>query len=48
MYVDPNSIVVGLSPVIVITGAVVSTTFTVLTTAVASLPELSVAVYVTV
>ena len=46
-YVPPSSTVAGLSPVIVITGAVVSTTFTV-RVAVPSLPEASVAVYVIV
>ena len=46
-YASPSSTVAGLSPVIVITGAVVSTTLTVLV-AVAQLPEASVAVYVTV
>ena len=40
--------VIGLSPVIVITGAVVSTTFTVLVTVVAWLSLASSAVYVTV
>ena len=40
--------VIGLSPVRVITGAVVSTTFTVLVTAVAVLLLASVAVYVMV
>ena len=44
VYVSPNSVVVGLSPVIVITGAVVSTTLTVLEVAV--FPSKSVAVYV--
>ena len=43
----PNSTVAGLSPVTVTTGAVVSTTLTVLV-AVAVLPSLSVAVYVIV
>ena len=43
VYVSPNSTVAGLSPVTVITGAVVSTTFTVLV-AVPTFPEASVAV----
>jgi len=43
----PNSIYFGLSPVIVITGGIVSTTFTVLD-AVPVLPESSVALYVIV
>ena len=43
----PTSIVIGLSPFRVITGAVVSTTFTTLV-AVDVFPELSVAVYVIV
>ena len=47
MYVVPSSTVAGLSPVIVITGAVVSTTLTVLV-AVAVLLSRSVAVYVIV
>ena len=47
VYVPPNSTVAGLSPVTVTTGAVVSTTLTVLE-AVAVLPSLSVAVYVIV
>ena len=42
VYAVPNSTVAGLSPVIVITGAVVSTTLTVLD-AVAVLPSRSVA-----
>ena len=46
-YASPSSTVAGLSPMIVITGAVVSTTLTVLV-AVAVLPLASVAVYVTV
>ena len=41
-YDEPNSTVAGLSPVTVITGAIVSTTFTVLV-AVAVLPAASVA-----
>ena len=47
MYVAPNSTVAGLSPVTVITGAVVSTTFTV-RVAVPVLFEASVDEYVTV
>ena len=47
VYVSPNSVVAGFVPVTVITGAVVSTTFTVLV-AVAVLLSLSVAVYVIV
>ena len=43
VYVAPNSTVAGLSPVTVTTGAVVSTTLTVLV-AVAEFPEASVAV----
>ena len=43
VYEAPNSTVAGLSPVTVTTGAVVSTTFTVLV-AVAVLPSRSVAV----
>ena len=39
VYVEPNSTVTGLSPVTVITGAVVSTTLTVLDAVVAALPE---------
>ena len=41
VYVSPNSCVAGLSPVTVTTGAVVSTTVTVLV-AVPALPEASV------
>ena len=47
VYVAPNSTVAGLSPVIVITGAVVSTTFTV-RVAEAVFPAASVAEYVIV
>ena len=47
VYVEPNSTVTGLSPVTVITGAVVSTTLTVLE-AVPVLPDASVDVYVSV
>ena len=45
VYVEPNSTVAGLAPVTVTTGAVVSTTLTILV-AVPVFPELSVAVYV--
>jgi hypothetical protein len=45
VYVVPSSVVAGFVPVTVTTGAVVSTTLTVLV-AVAVLPLLSVAVYV--
>ena len=41
VYVDPTSIVTEVSPVKVITGSVVSNTFTVLTTSVAWLPAAS-------
>ena len=47
VYVDPNSAVAGLSPVTVTTGAVVSSTLTVLVAEVV-LPFKSVAEYVTV
>ena len=47
VYEEPSSTVAGLSPAIVITGAVVSTTLTVLV-AVAVFPSRSVAEYVTV
>ena len=47
VYVAPNSTVAGLSPVTVTTGAVVSTTLTVLV-AVAVFPSKSVAIYVIV
>ena len=47
VYVAPSSTVAGLSPVTVTTGAVVSTTLTVLV-AVELLRDSSVAVYVTV
>ena len=47
VYVAPSSTVAGLSPVTVTTGAVVSTTLTVLV-AYAELPDSSVAVYVIV
>ena len=47
VYVDPFSVVSGLSPFTVITGAAVSTTLTNLV-AVPSFPDASVAVYVTV
>ena len=47
MYVPPSSAVAGFVPVKVITGAVVSTTLTVLV-AVETFPDLSVNVYVNV
>ena len=47
VYVPPSSTVAGLSPFTLRTGAVVSTTFTVLV-AVPTFPEASTAVYVSV